>query len=113
MSDHSVEDDPEVVELKTALREAELPRQIEEISGPSTAESRLVELEEAVEALQVALAEVNKDRESLERRLINTPPFNLRERFKCECDSAGFLDVEITCTNCYFPKRYEWRPKKT
>lgn len=113
VSDRGVEDDPEVVELKTALRKAELQKQIEEISGPSSGERRLVGLEEAVETLQYAIAEAHSDRESLDRRLRNTPLFNLREPFRCECGSQGFLEVEVTCTRCYFPRRYGWWPKKS
>ena len=109
--DGRVEDDPEVVELKMALRRAELQRQIEEISGPSSTERRLGWLEEAVEILQATFVEAHEDRKSLEGRLRNTPLYDLRERFECDCGSSGFFQVEVTCTNCYSPKRYGWRPK--
>ena len=46
--------------------------QIEEISGPSAIESRLVELEESVETFRAALIDVTKDRQDLQWRLKNT-----------------------------------------
>ena len=112
-TDRAVEDDPQILELKKALRKAELERQIEEIRGPSSAESRLLALEENAETSAAALAEVIDDHDGLEQRVDGSPLSGLRERFECSCGVGGMVAAKVVCTSCGAETSYGWSPKNS
>ena len=101
------------MELKKALRKAELERQIEEIRGPSSTESRLLALEEKAETLEAALADVIDDHHGLEQRVDGSPLSGLRERFECSCGAEGIVAARVVCTSCGRETSHGWWPKNS
>lgn len=98
--DPGVENDPEIVELKKAVRRAELELQIEEIKGSSSIEVRLLALERSIQDVGTFMEEGD-----------DSPLSGLREGFQCSCGAEGLVAVRVICTCCKNETSYGWWPK--
>ena len=106
LTDPALEADPDVKELKKAVRMGELKRQLEEISGlPGTAE-RLEKLEKRVRDLHHTVSE-------LELTLGDSPLAGIRGEFECGCSAEGLVAVQVRCTACGHETSYGWFPSET
>ena len=107
-----IESEPEIIELRKDLRKAELQREVEEVQGPSTMETRLASLEQTVRELRAELARSSKRRDLLETRIDALPLAGLRESFRCWCGAHGFVAVKVVCTGCGGETAYgRWPPR--
>ena len=103
VTDMTLEADPEILELKKALRMAQLERQLAEIKAPIDLEARLVRLEEHVAALLEAVDNLIED-------VKGSPLMSIRQRFKCSCGNGGLVAVRVHCTACGSETRCDWFP---
>ena len=111
--DVDVENDPEVIDLKKELRRAELERQIEEIKGPSSTETRLLALEHRLEDLEATLEGAEEAHDRLEALTGQSPLGGLRERFACSCGAEGMVAAKVVCTSCGRETSHGWWPSKS
>ena len=108
--DPSIESDPEVMDLRKALRKAELERQLEEFKGPSSTESRLLALEEQWEEMEATLDETMAAYRHVVVRVDGSPLNGLRQNFECSCGAKGHVSARIVCTSCGRETSQGWWP---
>ena len=106
--DQDVERDPEIVDLRKALRKAELERQIAGLNEPSKLEERLEALENEVKLLDDALSGTTEAYLSLESELDGSPLLGLRKNFKCSCGAKGMVATKVECTSCGGEVSWGW-----
>ena len=106
--DPTLETDPEVMELKKALRKAQLQSQIGQLRALIDPEK-----EERLAALEKREGELEEVVLSLQMELDSCPLTGMRERFECSCGAAkGLVAVTVYCTRCGEESGYGWFPKK-
>ena len=109
-SDPAVEDDPEVVALKKALRMAQLERQLSEVKGPTDLDIRLSALDEGVDELYEWLNKTSGAHVKLKARVDGSPLAGIRKRFHCSCGAAGLVAATVVCTSCGLEQQQGWWP---
>lgn len=76
---------------------------------PGSLEGKVRQLETRVQSLEATSAKI----EDIETRLHGTPALGLRQRFKCDCGSSGYVAIHIKCTKCGREDYWGWWPEKT
>ena len=104
-SDTTLEADPEIIELKKAIRKAELEKQLAEVSGPPEGLERLAALEKQAAELASAVKDVEADVESC-------PLNGLGYSFECSCGAVAEVSAVVRCTACGRETSYGWFPEK-
>jgi len=83
----SLDDDPEIRELKIALRKAQLEKELEEITGRIGSKNQMHALEERLNGLE----------DEVHGSLLAGIP----EEFECwRCESQGTVAITVHCTAC-------------
>jgi hypothetical protein len=75
---------------------------------------RLESLERKVEQLENRLDELETLIDAVEEintHLHGTPDFGLKNRFKCDCGSSGYVALHIKCTKCGRETWWGWHPQ--
>ena len=113
IADDAVEGDPDVLDLRKALRKAELELQIAEIKGTPMLEARVSELEEVMREVGEDLENAMSAGHRLEGRMNGLLFSGLRENFSCACGTKGFVAAGVVCTACERETRYGWWPERS
>ncbi len=111
--DLEIEKDPEIVEIKKALRKAVLDRQLGELQGIPSSDQRLAQLENRLNQLQRLVRGVLDTHEYLEARVAGSPLTGLRQEYECGCGAIGNVASIVICTSCGRESRFGWFPKSS
>ena len=111
--DPVLEADPEIMELRKAIRRAELEQQLADLKAPTRFEPRLVTIEKTAASITKAVEGMLEDLEDLEQQVEGSPFSGLREEFRCECGAKGFVQARVCCTACGQEAGYGWWPQES
>ena len=103
-SSSRVEDDPEIVGLKIAIRKAELEAQLGQVDVPVDIVDKVRKMEKEINELSVRIAYLHEQFEA-------SSLTGIRREFECSCGSTGTVAVNVECTVCGGETRYGWWPK--
>ena len=103
--DPSLEADPEIVELRKAVRRAELEKQLGQIKERPEFLTRLINSEQHLEELFETVL-------LLQTEIDATPISGLQNRFQCGCGAQGLVAAKICCTECGNESSYGWFPEQ-
>lgn len=121
--DPDIENDPEIMKLKKAIRKAQLElekaqleRELEEIKGPSTMESLLADLKTRLADLEgkfghdsYLLGElIDFVCDYLAPQVYDCPLSGMRSRFECSCGAKGLVAAKVVCTWCNEETSFGW-----
>ena len=102
-SSSRVEDDPEIIGLKIAIRKAELEAQLGQVDVPVDIVDLVRKMEREINGLTASVAYLHEQLES-------SPLNGIRREFECPCGSVGAVAVNVECTVCGGETRYGWWP---
>ena len=109
--DPALEADPEIMELKKAIRKTELEQQLADLQAPTRFEPRLSTVEKTVSSVTTTVKGMLEDVEDLRQQVEGSPVSGLREKFRCSCGQTGFVAVHVRCTSCRAETTYGWQPE--
>ena len=108
--DPALEADPEIMDLKKAIRRAELEQQLADIQAPVRFEQRLATGEKTVASITTAVEGLIQEMEDVRQRVEGSPLSGLREKFRCSCGQTGLVAANVVCTSCGAGTTYGWQP---